>query len=255
MPREAIDLRLDLAWGLDPVVWARDRLHFDPDDWQAGLLRSDARQIIENITRQGGKSTSAAAKALHVALYDAPALVPLVSPSQRQSQELFGKVVEFMRALEPAEPTEEDNKLSVTLGNGSRIVSLPGDPKTVRGLSAPKLIIVDEAAFVDPAMFAALRPMLATSGGQLILISTPNGRQGYFFETWERGEGWERFRITAQQCARISADYLEQERRELGPMLFSQEYLCEFIDAETSAFSSEMLELALADDFERLMVA
>jgi hypothetical protein len=170
----------------------------------------------------------------------------------RQSRELFWKVVKFMRDLQPAEPTEEDNKLSVTLSNGSRIVSLPGDPKTIRGLSAPKLIIVDEAAYVDRALFAALRPMLAVSRGQLILISSPNGRQGYFYETWERAEGWERIKITAHQCPRISAEHLERELRELGPMLFGQEYLCEFVDSDVSAFSSEMLELALADDFDRI---
>jgi hypothetical protein len=96
---------------------------------------------------------------------------------------------------------------------------------------------------------------LATSGGQLILISTPNGRQGYFCETWTYGEGWQRFKITAHQCPRISANYLEQERRELGPMLFSQEYECEFIDSNTSAFSSELIEAALADDFDRLDLA
>jgi hypothetical protein len=251
MPRD-LDLRLDLAHALDPVAFAEDRLGFRPDSWQAGLLRSDAQQIIENITRQGGKSTSAAAKALHVALYDAPALVPLVSPSQRQSRELFGKVIEFLRRLEPIEPTEEDNRLSVMLKSGSRIVSLPGDPKTIRGFSGPKLVIVDEAAYVDKALFTALRPMLAVSGGQLILISSPNGRQGYFYETWEHGEDWERIRVTAHQCPRISAEYLEKERRELGPMLYEQEYLCSFVDPDTSVFSSEMIEAALSDDFERL---
>lgn len=252
MPRDRIDLRLDLAHALDPVAFAEDRLGFRVDPWQADLLRSDERQIIENITRQGGKSTSAAIKALHTALYQAPALIPLVSPSLRQSRELFGKVIEFMRGLEPAEPTEEDNRLSVALRNGSRIVSLPGDPKTIRCLSGPKLIIVDEAAFAEDALFAAVRPMLAVSGGQLVLISTGNGRRGYFFETWEHGQDWKRIRVSALQCPRISAEYLEKERRELGPMLFGQEYLCEFIDAEASAFSSEMIELALADDFDRL---
>jgi hypothetical protein len=248
-----LDLTADLACALDPVIFARDRLHFEPDDWQRALLRSRSRQIIENITRQGGKSTSAAVKALHVALYEAPALIPLVSPSQRQSRELFAKITGYLRMLEPVEPTEEDNKLSVTLGNGSRIVSLPGDPRTIRGLSGPKLIIVDEAAYVEKALFTALRPMLAVSGGQLILISTPNGRQGYFFEAWEHGQGWEKFKITARECRRISRDYLAHEMKELGPMLFAQEYLCEFVDAQTSAFSSEMIQAALVNNFERFI--
>ena len=42
-------------------------------------------------------------------------------------------------------------------------------------------------------------------------------------------------------------------RQKLGPMLFAQEFEGEFIDAESSAFSSEMIERALADDFERFL--
>lgn len=253
-PERAIDLRLDLAWALDPVLWARDRLGFEPDEWQSDLLRSGARQVIENCCRQAGKSTSAAARALHCAIYD-PGLILLVSPSQRQSRELFTKVTDFLRGLTPVETTEEDNKLSCTLTNSSRIVSLPGDPKTIRGFSAPKLVIVDEASYVEKGLYAAVRPMLATSGGQLILISTPNGRQGYFYETWQFGEGWEKFCIRADQCPRISAEFLEQEQRELGPMLYEQEYCCRFVDSDTSVFSTELIEMALSDEFELLEAA
>lgn len=156
----------------------------------------------------------------------------------------------FLKDLEPAEILEEDSKSSCALANGSRIVSLPGDPGTVRGYSAPRLIIADEASRIDPEMFAALRPMLATSGGQLILLSTPAGRQGYFYEVWHHGQKWQRFQITANECPRISAEYLEAEMRELGPMLFSQEFEGQFIDPDTAAFSSELIERCLVNDFE-----
>ena len=49
--------------------------------------------------------------------------------------------MDFLRSLEHVEQLEEDNKLSATLANRSRIVSLPGDPKTVRGFSGPSLVI------------------------------------------------------------------------------------------------------------------
>ena len=180
-------------------------------------------------------------------------MVLLVSPSLRQSKELFSKVIGFLRGLEPTEVLDEDNKSSCTLANGARIVSLPGDPDTVRGFSAPKLVIKDEAGFVADAMQAALDPMLAVSRGRLIELSTPAGRRGHFYENWEHGEGVERIKLIGRECPRISADFLEQQRRKLGPMLFSQEFEGAFIDAESSAFSSEMIELALADDFERLV--
>src|SRR5215469_11090624 len=130
MPRLDVDLGLDLAQGLDPVAFAEDRLDFRPDDWQRNLLRSDARQIILNITRQGGKSTATAISGLHCAVYDPGSLILLVSPSLRQSRELFAKTTDFLKGIEPAIELDEDNKLSATLRNGSRIVSLPGDSRT-----------------------------------------------------------------------------------------------------------------------------
>jgi hypothetical protein len=86
-------------------------------------------------------------------------------------------------------------------------------------------------------------------------MSTPAGRRGVFFETWERGEDWLRFKISASQCPRISREFLQQERRELGPMLYSQEYENAFIDAMSSAFASELVELALVDDFAPFLAA
>src|SRR5438067_7594082 len=97
-----LDLALDLAHALDPVAFVQDRLNFEPDPWQARLLRSRAPWILLNSCRQSGKSTTTAALALHIAIYD-PGLILLVSPSLRQSKELFAKVTGFLKDLEPAE--------------------------------------------------------------------------------------------------------------------------------------------------------
>jgi hypothetical protein len=244
-----LDLGLDLAHGLDAQAFVEDRLGFRPDSWQARLLRQDARQIALNVCRQGGKSTTVAALALHTALYQPASLILLVSPSQRQSRELFAKATDFLRSLEPAETLEEDNRLSATLRNQSRIVSLPGDPKTIRGFSAPALVVEDEAAYVDDAVYASLRPMLAVSRGRLILMSTPAGRRGHYHEVWTAGEGWERIKITGTECPRILPSFLEQERNALGPLLFGQEYMGEFIEDAASMFDDALIEGMFADDF------
>ena len=242
------DIGQRLSWALDPVSFAEDRLNFTPDPWQRQLLRSRSQWVMLNCCRQSGKSTTTAIVALHQAIYD-PGLVLCVSPSLRQSRELFAKIIGFLKGLEPVEPLEEDNKSSCELRSGAGMVSLPGDPDTVRGYSAPKLVITDEAAYVSDAMQAAIAPMLAVSQGRQIDMSSPNGRRGYFFENWEHGEGIERIKIIGRECPRISAEFLEQQRNKLGPTLFAQEFEGEFTDADTSAFSSELIELALVDDF------
>src|SRR6201988_196758 len=123
----ALDVGLGLVQALDPALFAEDRLGFCPDPGQAQLVRSTSRWILLNFCPQSGKSTTTAIVGLHQAVYD-PGLVVLVSPSLRQSRELFAKVIGFLKNLEPVEQLEEDNKSSCTLVNGARIVSLPGDP-------------------------------------------------------------------------------------------------------------------------------
>jgi hypothetical protein len=243
------EIGLSVAYAVDAALFARDRLGFVPDPWQERLLKSTANWVLLNCCRQSGKSTTTAIVGLHQAIYD-PGLVLLVSPSQRQSKELFAKVIGFLKNLEPAEVLEEDNKSSCTLANGSRIVSLPGDPDTIRGFSAPKMILADEGAYLTDTMQAAIEPMLAVSGGRLIEMSSPNGKRGHFYENWEHGENVERIKIVGRECPRITAEFLDQQRKKLGPLLFSQEFEGEFIDSESSAFSSELIEMALCDDFE-----
>jgi len=179
-------MKNDLAMALDPVLLA-ERLAFTPDPWQAQVLRTAARQVILNCSRQTGKSTITALLALHQALYCSPSLVLLLSPSLRQSGELFRKVTAFYRQIEKAAPVEAESALRLELENGSRVVSLPGKEQTVRGFSGVTLLVVDEAARVPDALYYAIRPMLAVSGGRIVLLSTPFGTRGFFFREWQEG--------------------------------------------------------------------
>ena len=62
---------------------------------------------------------------------------------------------------------------------------------------------MDEAARVDDGLYYATRPMLAVSGGALIMLSSPAGRRGVFFEEWTEGAGWDRYEVPAEECPRI----------------------------------------------------
>lgn len=143
----------------------------------------------------------------------------------------------------------ESNKLSLGLENGSRIVSLPGTEGTIRGFSGAALIVEDEAARVDDALYYAVRPMLAVSGGRLILMSTPFGKRGHFFEAGQDGGAeWQRIEIPATGCARIAPAFLEEERRQMGDWWFRQEYLCEFVATTDQVFAYDLVMGALSDD-------
>jgi hypothetical protein len=242
----------DLALALDPAR-LMEAGGMSPDPWQAALLRSTAKQHLLLCTRQAGKSTTTAAVAVWEALYHAPALILLLSPSLRQSQELFKKVTELYARLGQPVAVAEQSALQLTLGNGSRIIALPGKEETIRGFSGVRLLIIDEASRVDDSLYFSVRPMLAVSGGRLVALTTPFGKRGFFFDAWENGgPAWERTRITAYQCPRISPDFLEEERAGMGERWFAQEYLCEFRDTTDQVFAYDLVMSAMNDTIKPL---
>ena len=230
----------DLAYSLDPVLWAREVLGYHPDPWQADLLRSRSRKIILNCSRQSGKSTTCAALGLHESIYRRPSFGLVIAPSQDQSAELMLKFDEFRSAVElPSDYLSTDTKLAVKFANNNRFLARPGSEKTARSFSAVTLLLEDEAARVSDALYNSVRPMLAVSNGRHILMSTPFGKQNHFFKIWDQERDmWQWFEIPAEQCPRITKEFLEEERR-TNPW-FEQEYHCVFMESEGAIFSSDL---------------
>ena len=248
-----MEITSDLRLALDPVEFARSIGLDAPDPWQEKALRWSGKRAIWNIARQSGKSTTASVLALHRAIYYPGSLVLLVSPSLRQSSELFRIVRGFIGQLEIQPQLVEDNKLSCTLPSGSRVISLPSKEATVRGYSGADLIIEDEAARVPDDLYRAVRPMLAVSDGRLILMSTPFGKRGHFFDEWSSGgDVWERIKIKATENPRITAEFLEEERAALGDWWFKQEYLCEFVETAGQVFNYDLVMSAVSEDVQPL---
>ncbi len=253
---EIPQLAHDLALALDPVCLA-ERIGLYPDKWQRDVLRSTAGRQIWLAARQSGKSTTVAVMAVHQALYVPNSLVLLLSPSLRQSGELYrDKVLPVYRALGRPVSAESETALTLRLENGSRIVSLPGTEETVRGFSGVALLIVDEASRVDDALYHAVRPMLAVSHGKLVLLSTPWGKRGFFYREWaEGGAHWQRTKVTALDCPRIPPEFLEEERAALPDLFFSSEYLCQFSDTVNQVFATEDIEAAISDEVQPLFAS
>ena len=242
----------DFARAVDPVIFAED-CGITPDPWQADLLTSCSHRALLLCSRQSGKTTTTALIALHCAVYQPGALVIVVSPSQRQSAEMLRTVKGLHTALANAPELVGDSVLKIEFANGSRILALPGSEKTVRGFAGATLVIIDEAARVDDELLAAVRPMLATTNGRLIALTTPNGKRGFFYEAWTGNDPiWKRVRVTAKDCPRISAEFLAEELRALGAVRFSEEYELAFVDSYSSAFPTDIIDRAFREDIKPL---
>ncbi len=237
-----------------PAPVPADRVEFakacgiEPDPWQERVLRSGSRRLLLNCARQTGKTTIVAALALHLALTAPRSFALIFAPSLDQSLEFFRRVAEMMHGLglEVVDP-ESLRKTGADLRNGSRIEARPGSERTARGRTAD-LLVIDEAARISDELYHSLRPMLIVSRGALVMLSTPYGKRGAYWEAWDGGVGWERHLVTANQCPRISPEDLEEERASLPARVFRQEYECEFVETEDQLFSHEDVAAALGDE-------
>jgi hypothetical protein len=239
---------------MSPVELWRQAMGCAPDLWQETVLTSADPRICLNCARQVGKSQTVAVKALHIGLYEPKSLILLLSRSLRQSAELGRKLFDaYRQAARGAIPAEAETKLALELSNGSRILCLPGgDEGAIRGFSGVRCLVLDEASRIPDALYVAVRPMIAVSGGSMMLLSTPFGKRGFFYRVWAQSERWLKIQVTAAQCARLTPDFLAEERIELGPRFYSQEYMCQFVEAVGQVFSDAAIDAAFHDDIPPL---
>lgn len=233
----------------DPSFIMNLGLNKEPDNWQKDLLRRRPKQSLLLCSRQSGKSTTSAALVLYEALFNCDSLVLIISKAFRQAEELFRIVKKGVFNLIGRDEIIRENQSTIELKNGSRVISLPGKEESIRSYSSVALLVIDEAAQVSDELYATIRPMLAVSRGKLIALTTPFGKRGWFFHSWEGDSSWYRVKITANECPRITEEFLANEKKAVGEWWVKQEYFCEFVDTDDQLFTYDLIENLVSDKY------
>lgn len=230
----------------EPIAWVEERLGFKLDEWQRGLMAAgDFHRLLMVCPRQSGKSTIVGALAGYLLVSRPGIRVVVLSPTVRQSSMLTAKAADVLR--DETLVTESATKL--VLANGSSLDSLPGDrPATVRGATSD-LLILDEASRVKDDLIAAALPMTAATDGSVIMLTTPAGASGSFYDFWtaEGDTEWKRVFVTIEQVSHYSKKTIGMMKRRLGKRLFAQEFGGRFLEPLGALFS--------ADDIDELFTA
>jgi hypothetical protein len=265
----------------------------EPDPMQVQVCTTQGHQLVL-AHRQRGKSRIAAAVAFEDALTSPGSLDLVVSRSLRQSGELFRKIKEFYNLTTPM-PLVKDTEHEMEWANGSRTISLPGNPDTLVGFSSVHRLILDEAARIPDSTYYALRPMLARSGGTILAITTPFGRRGWFYEAWTGQAAeeqldvatverlladldfpiaeysdpgleaplaldgtvyqWTRTFAPVTYHPRLSKAYIANERLNVPALWFDQEWRCMFVELGNVVFRYEDLARMASADVSPLFDA
>ena len=220
--------------------------------YQFRFEEDDSNLKIWLAARQIGKSFGVSAEAVKLAAEKARQAVLLVSASQRQSHELLQKCVRWAEALKVAVDPEivlRETTEELRLANGSRILSLPASPDTIRGFSGH--VFLDEFAFHKDSrrIWAAVFPIV-TRGFKLRITSTPNGKQNMFYQLWSnRDPHWSRHLTTIHQAIDdgLQVDLDELKAGVPDQETWAQEYECKFIDEATAFLPYDLISTCEAD--------
>lgn len=222
---------------------------FKLDNWQKQVLEHEGNITIR-AGRQVGKSTIIG---IYVGRYmkkhpDHTVLV--IAASLKQAGWLFEKILGEINLLVQRgelELEKDPTKTEIAIKGGGKVLCLPAGKtgNLIRGLTID-VLIGEEAAYIPEIVWTSVLPMLAVSRkvrgrGWIILLSTPFGKGGYFFDSFGDPE-FKSFHLSSEDCPRIPKSWLEKEKKRLSREMYAQEYLGEFIDDYRQLFSTELIK-------------
>ena len=241
----------------------RGTLLFNLYDFQGRTLEEFLEFKINIVlkSRQLGISTLCAGFALWMMIFNADKNILVIATKQDVAKNLitkvrfmFDKLPTWIKGLHGGEDdssfSEEDNKLSLRLKNGSQIKATSSSSSSARSESL-SMLIIDEAAFIDDAkvreIWTAAQPTLST-GGRAIILSTPNGENNFFHEKWIEAENnsampMHTIRLPWWVHPERDQTWRDEQDALLGKRAAAQECDCEFSSSGNTVIEPDLLKL------------
>lgn len=228
--------------------------------YQVRWVADDSRFKIRNKSRQIGASFDSSAEIVRDCLTRRTTWT-IISRGERQALEVMRKVREWAEAFKyAAKFTNEErdspdallNQATIEWPNGSRVIAIPSNPDTARGLSSN--LFFDEFAFHEKPeeLWEAIFPSITNEirGKYSVrIVSTPNGQRGKFYELWNGKGIWSQHRTTIHDAIAdglpANLELLREAMRD--PDGWAQEYECQFVDASQVLLPYELIQKCESD--------
>lgn len=236
------------------------------DPWQEEVLNYDGSFILCT-GRQVGKTTIMSRKAAEYMIKNKGSRIIVVSLTEDQAKLMIVMILDYLERYHKtyiAKGKDKPTQNKIILTNKSLVIARPvgntGD--AVRGFTG-EVLIIDEASRMPELAFTAAKPVLLTTGGQIWMCSTPAGKQGYFWESYNnadlgKSDRFKTWHVTSEkvlQNRKITENwteekrieklkFLEEERKDMSNLQYGQEYEGLFLDDLQRYFSDDWIERA-----------
>ena len=221
--------------------------------YQKNFMLDTRRYRIVNKARQLGFSYNIAAEGLMEALMVPRTLILYVSTGEKAAKRVldYSKDIYYSFPKKLRTTPEPNSATEFGFPNKSFLVSLPNNPSTVRGPKARRIYIDEAGHFLNESkIFAALQPAIAR-GGDLTVISTPNGRANRFFDIWDNEPTYSKHSIDWTQCPdETYKKTVAEMSKNMDEITFQQEFCCSFTEDNLAFIPYNLLLPCINVDLE-----
>ena len=222
------------------------------DEWQSQVLSTTGHMILM-CGRQIGKSEIMAKKIADYLLNNPRKKILIVSGVERQASGLYNKTLNYIATSHPKQINNSKGnrplKTKFSLKNGSTLITEPvgtdgsgARQHTIHG------VVFEEMQLIPEDAFAAITPMLLTTGGFIWMLGTAWSTEGYVYERLSDPE-FTIFRVNAEEVAElrpepqrtIMLNHLENERKRMTTAQYQQEYLAIPSDKTRQIFPDKLI--------------
>lgn len=231
------------------------------DEWQKEVLKADGNLCICS-GRQTGKSTIISIKASEYAANNRARHILIISVTEDQAILLLQKCLMYLedkyhRQIRTGAKRPTKSKIELRNGSIIRTKAVGQSGMGARGFTT-HMLIADEAAFMPKDVWPAVTPQLLTTGGNIILISTPHGKSGYFHECYS-SDNFKTWHVNSEEVIKnrkissswtqtqrdMGIELLENEKQRMSIREYGQEYLGMFLDELSQFFPDEIIRQSM----------
>lgn len=220
-------LKLMKRYRSDPVLFSREVIGVNPDDWQCELLRAVADPEIRRVTcRSGhgvGKSTAVALAAVWHVLMRVPSKTVVTAPTSAQLFDAcFAEMKNVAKRLKPpfADLLEiKSDRIELRSQPETTFISCrtsrQEQPEALAGVHSENvLLLADEASGISPNVFEAASGSMSGHNATTVLTGNPTRNTGFFFDTHNRlREDWYTMHVSCVDSPRVANDFVEDMKK------------------------------------------
>lgn len=202
--------------------------------------------LIARWSRQCGKTVLAEVVMLEY-LIKQNTFNAYISPSYSQGRKVYSEMITLLSQTSLISKANASSlTIETVLGSKLQFFTME-NPTAIRGYTITGVLVLDEAAFFPKELpdgtepwGSIILPITKARKPKVLIISTPNGKQGLFYELYNRAllgeQGYRQISATIYDDELVTKEEIEEIKRSISPLAFAQEFEVEFLDSAITVF-------------------